>query len=125
MTKPARDYRFFEGWARRNGMLPVTRITDVTVNGRPVGDILVADSGGLLSAREYPNDEHDLPYYYRTGYAIDRPGDSTWLAAFCDYPVDTHAEYAGDSRQKARIEDCVRNAVQVIKVTHGGLNGTG
>lgn len=120
------DYRFFEQWARQNGMLPVVRIEDVTVNGRPVGDILIADSGAMLSHHEFPNEEHDLPFFFRTGYAIDRPGDKTWLAAFCDYPADAFAEYAGDSRRQARIDECVRAATLMIEQTQqaGLYNGS-
>jgi hypothetical protein len=114
------DERFFEGWARRNGMRPVMRISDVRVNGKIMGDVLIADSGTLLYQSEFPNQEHNLLCYYRTGYAIDRPGDKTWLAAFADYPTD--AFYGYSDRQKARIDDCVKNAVQMMhQVTAAGL----
>ena len=125
MSKPKRDYRFFENWARRNGMLPVTRVTDVEVDGEIVGDVLIADSDGLLAHHEFPNQEHDLPYFWRTGYAIDRGTEGTWIASFCDYPPSAFIEYGGDSRQGARLQDCMKNAHEMMKETHkvGLFNG--
>lgn len=103
-------------------MMPVTRIIDVEVNGEPVGDILVADSGAMIGRQEFPNEEHQLPFFFRTGYAIDRPGDKTWLAAFCDYPIDAFSDVETSARQQARVRDCVTNAVQTIhQLAQAGL----
>lgn len=99
-------------------MMPVHRVTDVEIDGEVVGDVLIADSDALLSRMEFPNDEHELPYFWRTGYAIDRPGDKTWLAGFCDYPPDAFLDYGGESRQRARLDDCLDNAVQMMRQTH-------
>ena len=113
-----RDHRFFEQWARRNGMSPVVRVTDVEVDGEIVGDILVADSELMISSTEFPNEEHDLNMFFRTGFAIDRPGDSTWIAAFCDYPPDAFSEYAGEARKDARVRECVSEATKLMSQTH-------
>lgn len=118
-TKPQRDHNFFEQWARRNGMEPVERLTDVTVGGKPVSDVLIADSGIPIWRSEFPpvTIEHDLFVYYRTGYMLYRPGDKgggSWVGCYADYPLDAFQEYSGDSRQHARIEDCKRNAAQFL-----------
>jgi len=64
-----RNHRFFDNWARKLGMKPVCR---VVAEG---GDILVADSGAKLFESER--------LFYRTGFAIERPGDKKplWLAS--------------------------------------------
>ena len=89
MSKEKRDYRFFEKWCRKHGMTPTQRIVDAKVDGKPVGDILLADSGDMLKLSDYPpttGNEHGMIFFYRTGFAIDRPGDKTWVASFNDYP---------------------------------------
>lgn len=120
MQKPKRDHRFFEEWAKRNGMRAELRIKDYTVGGRPVADILLADSGELLSRKAYPNEEHDLPRFYRTGYAIIRPGEmngGAWLAGFCDYPEDAFREYQGEGRKQQRLADALKAAGLMLQQT--------
>lgn len=112
---------FFEKWCRRHGMRPVQRITDVTIGGKPVGDILIADSDEMLSLSKYPptdGNEHGMIYFYRTGFAVDRPGDKTWIASFNDYPPDAFIEYDGESRKAKRIEEAVRYAAATLEQTH-------
>lgn len=117
MKGKIKDYRFFEQWARRNGMLPIQRITDVTINGKPVADILIADSGALINAVQYPpveGQEHRMFAFYRTGFAIDR-GDKTWFATFNDYPSDSFAEYASaEGKQGKRLEEAVQYATRAL-----------
>lgn len=118
MKRPARDHRFFETWARRNGMKPVVRVANVEIEGEVVADVLIADSEVILSQGSFPNTEHELPFFFRTGYAFDRPGDGTWIACFSDYPPDAFSEYAGDSRKQARVEDAMRDAVAKLAHVH-------
>lgn len=123
-----RDYAFFDKWCRQHGMRPARRITDVTINGRHVGDILLADSGDTLSTILYPpmpGNDHGMPRFYRTGYAIDRPGDRTWLAAFNDYAEDSFSEYAGPSRAERRLGEALKYAAAALELTHsaGLYNG--
>ena len=123
MKRKPRDYKFFEQWARRNGMLPIQRITDVKVNGQPVGDILVADSGETLNALRYPpmqGQEHRMFSFYRTGFAVDRPGDKTWFATYQDYASDSFAEYSSpEAKQKKRIEEAIQYATKALAQTYG------
>ncbi len=120
--KERKDHRFFEQWARRNGMAPFSRIVDVKVNGKPCGDILLADSGSLIDVHDYPpmaGQDHGLTYFYRTGFAIDRPGDKTWLACFNDYPPNAYFEYGShEARQRKRVEDCLAYATEMLAQTH-------
>ena len=122
MRGGARDHRFFEQWARRNGMVPITRIVDAKVNGKAVGDILIADSAGLIDSVEFPpmaGQDHGMSWFFRTGFAIDRPGDKTWLACFNDYPPSEHLEYgSAGARQKKRIEDALAYATEALAQTH-------
>lgn len=131
--KAKHDYRFFERWARHNGMAPVTRITDAKVNGRPVGDILIADSGETISVIEFPpmeGMEHSLPFVYRTGFAIDRPGEKTWFAAYNDYAPGAFLEYGSpEARLRKRCEEALQFATQALEQTHkaglyAGPNGS-
>lgn len=120
--RKVKSHRFFEQWARRNGMAPVVRVTDVMVNGKPVGDILLADSGELITATQYPpmeGQEHRMFAFFRTGFAIDRPGDKTWFAFYNDYPADSFSEYGIDGRQDQRIKDAIQHATKAIEQTHG------
>ena len=122
MSKKVKDFRFFDQWARLNGMMPVMRVTDVKVNGKPVGDILVADSEELITAVQYPpmaGQEHRMFSFFRTGFAIDRPGDKTWFAFYNDYPSDSFAEYGSEGRQRKRIEDAIQHATKAIEQTQG------
>lgn len=123
-----RDHRFFEQWARRNGMRPISRITDVKINGKPVGDILLADSGEMIAGAEYPpmqGQEHGLPFFYRTGFAIDRPGDKTWLASFNDYTPGAFLEYgSAEARREKRCEEAIAFATEALAQTYQvGLYG--
>ena len=111
-----RDFRFFEQWARRNGMAPVMRIKDVTVNGAPVGDILVADSGSPIELARTPDGE-PAPHrrYYRTAWALDR-GDKTWHASWNDYPMDTLLVYTERSKAQMRVKEAVDAATEQLKL---------
>lgn len=117
MKAKTKDYRFFEQWARRNGMLPIQRIADVTINGKPVADILLVDSGDLINAVSYPpveGQEHRMFAFYRTGFAIDR-GDKTWFATFNDYSSDAFSEYASkEGKQGQRLKEAVEYATRAL-----------
>lgn len=116
------DHRFFDTWARRHGMRPVSRITDVEVNGKPVGDILLADSGEMISLAEYPpmqGQDHGMIFFFRTGFAIDRPGDKTWLASFNDYAPSAFLEYGSpEARLRKRCEEALVYATESLAQTY-------
>lgn len=118
--KPKRDHNFFEQWARRNGMKPIERITDIKIDGQQVGDVLLADSEDLLLLSNFPPNsvEHKMFCFYRTGFAIDRPGDKTWIASYNDYPIDSFSEYAGAGRQQARLDEALEHALRALKSTY-------
>jgi hypothetical protein len=122
-AKARKSYQFFEQWARRNGMLPIQRVTDVKINGQSVGDILIADSGETINALRYPpmeGQEHRMFAFFRTGFAVDRPGDKTWFATYQDYPSDAFAEYASpEARQTKRVEEALQYATRALAQTYG------
>ena len=103
-------------------MRPVSRITDVKVNGIPVGDVLLADSGEMIALAEYPpmqGQEHGMIFFYRTGFAIDRPGDKTWLASFNDYPPGAFLEYGSSpARLRKRCEEALVFATEALAQTY-------
>jgi hypothetical protein len=123
-----RDFRFFDQWARRNGMMPIARVTNVEVNGTPIGDVLLADSEQMIAGSEFPpmeGQQHGMLYFYRTGFAIDRPGDKTWFASFNDYPPMNFLEYGSpEARKQQRLNEALTYAREMMSQTHeAGLYG--
>lgn len=104
MEKPKRDFRFFEAWARRNKMRPFARFEEKN------GDILIADSGTVIV--------EGGQMFYRTGFAIDRPGDRTWLASYHDYPWQEFPEHSLAGKQQERINEALAYARSYLQQTH-------
>lgn len=104
MEKPKRDFRFFEEWARRNKMKPFVRVEEQH------GDILIADSGSVIT--------EGGKTFYRTGFAIDRPGDKTWLASYHDYDWMEFANETLAGKQQARVNEALEYARMYLKQTH-------
>ena len=114
------DRNYFERFCRKHGMRPVEMVGDATVDGVPVGDILLADSGDLIPLSKYPpveGNEHNMLYFYRTGYAIYRD-DKGWVGSFNDYPPDAFSEYDVGSRQGERVREALSYAAHHLKQTH-------
>ena len=94
-----RDHNFFEGFARRHGMIPYGYVD--TKHGR----ILLADSGKPL--------HEEGRIFYRAGYAIERAG--VQIGNFNDYELNVTG--GSHSDQDYRIKEAANHAKKTLAQT--------
>jgi len=93
-----REEKWFEGWARKNGMFPVCKVDDKD------GFILIADSGRAIV--EVRGANHRA--YYRTGMAFYHDGDM--IASSHDYDALDFPLQTERAAQEQRVNEALAHA---------------
>jgi len=97
---------FFEGWARKNNMIPVGRYTFEE------GDILVADSDEPFWGS---GEGGTMLKFFRTGFAIFR--EQAWIASTHDYFVSEMGPLTKRGARDFRIKEALEYGQKYLQQT--------